>query len=1137
VSNFTFLQAEWPVLYDEAAHAEQSVLADPRTACFYARRTLELALDWLYQADASLRLPYRDDLSAKINEPTLVALVGAPLRTKMDVIRRQGNTAVHRTAPVSQGEAVRVLRELFHVLYWLAATYSRDPANVPPASLSFDTALLPQPVSAEAHQKTLAELQAMAAEFARKEEELAKARRAQKELDAAIVELQEQIKAAKVANAGATDHHDYNEAETRALIIDLLLKEAGWDLDQPDDREYPVSGMPTPSGTGKVDYVLWDNDGKPLGLVEAKRTIKDAKEGQHQAKLYADALEAKSGQRPVIFYTNGYTSHIWDDTLYPPREIQGFYTKDELRLAVQRRSSRQALTGVLINEEIVERDYQVRAIRRIGESFEQQHRRAALLVMATGAGKTRTVIALADLLVRANWVKRVLFLADRQALVIQATNAFKRHVPGIPTVNLLAEKDTEARVFVSTYPTMLNLMNDVTDDGRRRFGPGYFDLVVIDEAHRSIFQKYKAIFEYFDALLVGLTATPKDEVDRNTYRTFGLQDGEPTDSYSLDDAVADGWLVPPQGVGVPLKFPLRGIKYDDLTDEEKAAWDEAEWPEDEPVPIEVSADDVNRFLFNADTIDKMLETLMTHGVKVAAGDRLGKTIVFARNKNHAEFIAERFDEVYPEHKGDFAQVITHGKAFAQDLIDKFSIKESAPHIAISVDMLDTGIDVPEVVNLVFARLVQSKTKFWQMLGRGTRLCPDLFGANLDKTGFRVFDLCQNIEYFNQNLPAVEGHLQPSLSEQIFLRRADLLLGLDRAAAQAEPTAEEAELRRELAERLHAEVVGMDPANIEVRRHLKEVETYQQLDNWHPRLTSETYTEITHALAGLPTSFKEDEQSEEAKRFDYLVLRLQLAYLNADHAYDGLRTQVQELAGALLDPTLLSIPAVSQQRVLLEEVSTDEWWQDVTLPMLETMRRRLRALVKLVPHIKRGVVYTDFEDELGDLSLPEIKSLPPGPNRTRFAAKVRTYVRSHSDDALVRKVRGNQQLTTADLDELTERFIEASFGTTEDVQGATEQYDGFGLFLRAMTGLDYEAAAAAFASLRSGQAFTPQQDAYLELLIEVVAKNGTATVDDLYKSPFTNRARGPEDLFADAEIDAILEALLDIQAKAQPKTIS
>jgi type I restriction enzyme, R subunit len=1133
VSNFAFLKAEWPGLYDEAVRAEQNVLADPRASCFYARRALELALNWLYQADGTLRLPYRNDLAAKISEPTLVALVGPPIRAKMEVIRRQGNAAVHRLASVSVDDAVRVIGELFQVLYWIARYYTRVPANLPVSSLRFDQSRIPQPVSAEAHQKTQAELQAMAGEFARQEEELRHARRKAEDLDAAIVQLQEEIKAAKAANARSADTHDYNEAETRRLIIDLLLKEAGWDLDKPEDREFPVSGMPTPSGTGKVDYVLWDNDGKPLGLVEAKRTIKDAREGQHQAKLYADRLQARYGQRPVIFYTNGYKTHIWDDLNYPPREIQGFYTKDELRLAVQRRSSRQALAGIPINEEIVGRDYQARGIRRIAETFEQQNSRAALLVMATGAGKTRTIIALTDLLIRANWVKRVLFLADRQALVIQATNAFKQHVPGIPTVNLLSEKETEARVYVSTYPTMMNLLNEITDDGRRRFGPGYFDLVVIDEAHRSVFQKYRAIFEYFDAFLIGLTATPKDEVDRNTYRLFNLPDGEPTDSYSLDDAVADNWLVPPQTVDVPLKFPRSGIKYDDLSEEEKAAWDETEWPEDDPIPTEVSADEVNRFLFNADTIDKTLETLMKYGVRVEAGDRLGKTIVFARNNNHAEFIAERFGEIYPEHKGDFAQVITYQKAFAQDLINKFSIKDRPPHIAISVDMLDTGIDVPEVVNLVFAKPVHSKTKFWQMLGRGTRLCPDLFGLNQDKSGFRVFDLCQNVEYFNQNLSPIEGRLQPSLSEQIFLRRADLLLQLDQQASRGKLPAEETELRQDLAQRLQTEVAGMDPANIEVRGHLHEVETYRQLKNWQ-QLTSEKYAEITHHLAGLPTAFREDEHGEEAKRFDYLVLRLQLAYLNADHAYMDLRSQVQEIASALLDPTTLSIPAVKLRQVLLEEVAADGWWQDITLPMLETMRKRLRALVKLVPRVKRGAVYTDFEDELGDLSLPELKGLPPGANKTRFEAKVRIYVRSHGNEPVVRKVNSNEQVTTAELHELSALFVEAEFGTAEDIDQVTAEHGGFGLFLRSMTGLNYEAAAVAVDVFWAGRTLTPQQQDYLELLIEVLAKNGSAIVDELYEAPFTLRApQGPEQLFTDPEIDGIDAVLKGVRAMAQP----
>jgi type I restriction enzyme R subunit len=523
--------------------------------------------------------------------------------------------------------------------------------------------------------------------------------------------------------------------------------------------------MPNHQEKGFVDYVLWGDDGMPLGLVEAKRTRRDARVGQQQAKLYADCLEKQFGQRPVIFYSNGYEHWIWDDANYPPRAVQGFYKKAELELLIQRRSSRKPLASAEINPAIVERFYQTRGIRRIAEAFERDHDRKALLVMATGAGKTRTVIALADLLMRCNWTKRVLFLADRIALVNQAVNAFKRHLPDSSPVNLVTERDAEGRVFVSTYPTMMGLI-DESRDGQRRFGVGHFDLVIIDEAHRSVFQKYRAIFDYFDSLLVGLTATPKDEVDRNTYSLFELEDGVPTDAYGLEEAVRDGFMVPPKAVSVPLKFQREGIKYDQLSEEEKDQWDSLDWDDEGGVPAAVEAEAVNKWLFNKDTVDKVLAHLMTRGLTVAGGDRLGKTILFAKNQAHADFIADRFNANYPHYKGEFARVITFKTEYAQSLIDNFSNKEKTPHIALSVDMLDTGIDVPEVVNLVFFKLVRSKTKFWQMLGRGTRLCPDLFGPGQDKLCFYLFDYCQNLEYFSQNPETTDGASGESLGKKL-----------------------------------------------------------------------------------------------------------------------------------------------------------------------------------------------------------------------------------------------------------------------------------------------------------------------------------------------------------------------------------
>ncbi|MFF0293198.1 DEAD/DEAH box helicase family protein [Kitasatospora sp. NPDC004614] len=1146
-SNFSFLAAEWPELHSEAVRAERLAHADPRASVFYARRVLELALTWLFEADDALKPPYHTDLAALIAEPTLVKAAGPAIRAKMDVIRRQGNIAVHRKTAIASKDAVRTVAELFHVMYWMAHTYTLDPANLPASVLAFNTALIPRPVLAEVRIAKQAELKALAEKYAAQDAALAAERKKNQDLDAEIAELRAQIKAAKAANEAQPDTHDYNEAETRALIIDLLLKEAGWALEQSQDREYPVDGLPdsaAPSGKGKVDYVLWDDDGKPLAVVEAKRTTRDPKQGQHQAKLYADALESQFKQRPVIFYTNGYRTYLWDDLQYPPREVQGFYTKDELRLLIQRRASRRTLATLPINEQIAGRHYQSRAIRRIADSFEKDSLRHALLVMATGSGKTRTVIALSDLMMRANWAKRILFLADRKVLVKQATNEFKKHLPGAPVVNLLEEKDPNARVFVSTYPTMMNLINQTDDVGRRLFGPGFFDLIVIDEAHRSIYQKYGAIFDYFDALLVGLTATPKDEVDRNTYRRFELEDGVPTDVYSLDEAVAEGYLVAPRTVEVPLKFQRGGIKYDDLSDEDKEKWDETEWGEDGDVPDEITAEELNKYLFNADTVDKALQTLMTHGLKIEGEDKLGKTIIFAANSLHAEFIAERFDKNYPHLKGSFAQVITYRKEYAQSLIDDFSDKtKSSPQIAISVDMLDTGVDVPEVVNLVFFKLVRSKTKFWQMIGRGTRLAPDLFGPNRSKDGFLVFDLCQNLEFFNQNLMRAEGKLSPSLSQRIFERRADLLLALDGAsdpeegsrsepAVRTEPDGMVSEigLRWDLATRLHDEVTAMNPDNFLVRPHREYLDTFTEFDAWLD-FTPDAHAAVVDHLAGLPTAFRDkDDAGEEAKRFDLLALRLQLAVVNGDPGFNRLRDQVQEIASALLNQ--LTIPAIKAQQLLLDEVASDEWWQDVTLPMLETMRRRLRSLVRLIERTKRTVVYTDFEDELGELTAASLKGMSVGTDLTRFEQKVRIYLNTHRDQLAVQKIRRNKQITALDLTELEKIFVEAGLATAADIDHVKEANGGLGLFLRSLTGLERDAAALALDKFQQGKTFTANQLRFVNELIDYLARNGAIDVAALYESPFTAIApAGPEAIFHEAEVDAMVSVIHAIRATA------
>ncbi len=1121
MSNFSFLNHEWPQIHGSAAKAESLVISDARTACFYARRTLELVVQWAYKHDERLELPYQDHLSALIHEPTFRQAVGSAVFSKTQVIKRLGNQAVHSTRPIRQYDALTAVKELFHVCFWLARTYSRE--TKPSDDLAFDPSLVPK--ESPGSKKTLEQLQQLEKDLAERDEKLSELLTNKVALTEEVKRLQAEVAQARAANTAVVDTHDYSEEETRDYFIDLLLKEAGWALDKPRDREFEVSGMPNNKGTGYVDYVLWGDDGLPLAIVEAKRTKREPRAGKQQAKLYADCLEKQFGRRPVIFYSNGYEHWLWDDLNYPPRSVQGFLKKDELELMIQRRETRRPLSQTTIDENIAGRYYQTRAIRRIGESFEKDNLRKALVVMATGAGKTRTVIALCDVLMRSNWVKRVLFLADRVALVQQAVGAFKQHLPGASPVNLVTEKDKEGRVYVSTYPTMMGLIDESKGD-QRKFGVGHFDLVIIDEAHRSVYQKYRAIFEYFDSYLVGLTATPKDEVDRNTYSLFELETGVPTDVYGLDEAVADEFLVPPKAVSVPLKFQREGIRYDDLSEEEKDAWDALEWSDDGEIPDRVEAEAVNKWLFNKDTVDKVLEHVMTRGQKVAGGDRLGKTIIFAKNNAHAEFICEGFDENYPHLKGTFARVVTYKTEYAQSLIDEFSKPDSPPHIAISVDMLDTGIDIPEVVNLVFFKLVRSKTKFWQMLGRGTRLRPDLFGPGQDKEFFYVFDYCQNLEYFAQNPETTEGRLAPSLGERLFTHRLELIAELDRRLEVDKERAHEPRnekeriLREETAAYLHKQVAAMNVDNFIVRPHRRLVERYSDAQKWE-NLSDEDLGELSEKVAGLPTEVVDDDV--DAKQFDYLMLRLQLSLLRAEPRFVTLRDQVKNIAGLLEEKS--NIPMVRERIVLIQELQTDEYWEDVTAPMLEIARRRLRSLVRLIEKTERKPVFTDFEDEMGDEIGVELPGFGPSDDFERFRAKARVFLREHETHIAIAKIRNNQPLTEVDLQEIERMLVEAGIGTHADWERVKKESEGLVPFIRSLVGMDREAAKKALGQFLSGQTQTAAQIEFINLIVDHLTANGSMDPALLYESPFTDiNPHGPDGVFQPAQVTELVSVL-------------
>jgi len=1130
MTHFQFLEAEWSDVFESAGKAEALAIVDPRASCFYARRALELAVAWAYKFDRALTLPYQDNISALIHEPTFKHTAGEAVFSKAKVIVTLGNRAVHSNRDIPKTDAVHAVKELFHFCYWFARLYARR--KKPDALLAFDEAALPTTTFPT---QTLNQLQRLETQLAEKDEKLSIVLADKENLDAEITRLRKEVADAKLVSANVPDNHNYNEAETRDYFIDLLLKEAGWPLDRNRDREFPVTGMPNNKGEGFVDYVLWGDDGKPLGLIEAKRTKRSPQEGEHQAKLYADCLETMFGQRPVIFYSNGYEHWIWDDQNYPPRQVQGFYKKAELELLIQRRSTRRSLQDASINDTIVERFYQTRAIRKIGESFEKDHERKSLLVMATGSGKTRTVIALSDMLIRSNWVKRVLFLADRIALVNQTANVFKKFLPDAGAVNLITEKDTEGRVYVSTYPTMMGLIDETKDSGRR-FGVGHFDLVVIDEAHRSVFQKYRAIFDYFDSLLVGLTATPKDEIDKNTYGLFDLETGVPTDAYDLDEAVKDGYLVPPKAVSVPLKFEREGIKYNDLSEEEKDEWDAKEWDEEGNIPEKVEAAAVNKWLFNIDTVDKVLEHVMTRGQCVAGGDLLGKTILFAKNQAHAEFIKERFDVNYPHYKGEFARIITFKTEYAQSLIDNFSNKDKFPQIAISVDMLDTGIDVPEVVNLVFFKIVRSKTKFWQMIGRGTRLCPDLFGPGRDKDFFYIFDYCQNLEYFSQNPEGSAGSLVESLSAKLFKARLELVGELD--VRSDDTTVKEVvltdydpvtgrQVQLQLMHLLHTQVASMNLDNFVVRTKRRTVEKFAKKESWE-ELNAEDRQVLAQELASLPTQM--ERESEEAKRFDLLVLNLQLALLGKEPAYERLRDQVIKIAGLLEEKH--TIPMVGKQMTYIQDVQTEVWWQDVTVPMLEVIRRRLRDLVQFIEKKERKPIYTNFEDEMGDESNVELSEFVGQDTFERFRDKARAFLRKHLDIDAVRKLHTNEPLSTGDLVDLERVLTDNKIGKSEYIDQAKQENESFGIFVRTLVGLNREVAKGLFNDFLVGTNYNSNQIEFINLIINQLVEHGIVEVSLLYESPFTDIApRGPEAIFTADQIQRIIRLLDDIKSTA------
>ena len=1124
MSNFNFLQKEFPNLFQEAKNAEKHTFREPRYSALLSRSTLEKAVFWIYDNDPDLELPYDTKLGALLHHQDFKNGLKSTMQQELDVIRLTGNNAAHGKK-VNQYQALQSLKNLFRFLSYLSVYYSEGNPEI----LPFNEKLLEyQEATTEVLKdlkKRAADLEAQLEKSKKEALDLKEKAKANEILGLQVQAHENTLKARKVERQKTQDSDKVippltSEVETRKQLIDLLLKEAGWDdLKEGKDLEFEVEGMPrstNPSGIGYADYVLWGKDGLPLAVVEAKKTLHDAAKGKHQAYLYANCLEKMTGQRPVIFYSNGFETHLWDDTFYPDREVQGFYSKDELQLLVDRRSSRMDIRDFKVNKDIAGRPYQLEAIQRIAEGFVGTRNgnlvgkgRKSLLVMATGSGKTRTAAAMVDMLTKSNWAKRILFLADRNALVTQAKNAFKEHLPHLSAIDLTKEKeDTGTRLVFSTYPTIMNKIDSLKSDDERFYGVGHFDVVIIDEAHRSVYQKYGSIFDYFDGLLIGLTATPKKDIDRNTYSLFEIEDDNPTFSYELDQAVADKFLVPPKAIKVPIKFPLEGVKYNELPDKDKAHYEELFGdPTTGKVQMEeIDGSKLNSWLFNKDTVDKVLAHLMENGIKVAGGDKLGKTIIFAKNHKHAAFIEKRFNKNYPEYGGSFLRVIDNYADKAQDVLEKFCEDkiEIEPQIAVSVDMMDTGVDAPRVVNLVFFKRVRSFAKYWQMIGRGTRLRPDLFAPNKDKEHFVIFDFCSNFEFFEEFPDGITSNSAKSLSQQIFEAKLDLVVALRNKSGT---TSEEDDLMNQFTDNLFQIIDGLNEDRYLVRSVWKYVKKYKDRKAWD-NLSKGDENDIKTHLSKLP-SFKDDED-ELAKRFDLLVLRLHLALIGGDSSQQRYIERIYNI-GNMLEKKR-NIPAVAAKILTIREVQDMDFWKQVTLAQLEKVREDLRSLIQFLDRESLEPVYSNFEDTIYEAEIEEYDLLKGYKRMESYKDRVEAFIRKNKDHLVIDKLYKNLPITEKEL-KLLEQFLSSGeLGTdfTSHLNG-----DPLGKFVRKITGLDIEVANELFSELIQDENLNADQITFINKIIEYLNENGTIEKKLLSSSHFEQGYdRGILDLFKD-----------------------
>ena len=1094
MSNFKFLLSEpgFASFADVAIAAEKILHIDPAACILNCRRSMEFAVKWMYSVDKELEMPYQDNLLSLMSREEFRQIVGQDIYTRMDFIRKKGNTAAHNTGKITEAVAMLCLENLHIFLDFVAYCYADEYTET-----KFDAALVPT-----------GERIATAPAEPRNDVE---------EIDlAALIEENKKLKEQLTARREEQQQTyvpkplDISEYETRKFYIDAMLEDAGWVEGKDWVNEVELPGMPNKSEVGFADYVLYDDTHKPLAVIEAKRTCVDVSKGRQQAELYADILEKQYKRRPAIFLTNGFETHIIDGQ-YPERKCATIYSKRDLEKMFNLRTMRVSLKNVMVKKHIAGRYYQEGAIKAVCDAFDQKNRRKALLVMATGSGKTRTVIALCDVLLQHGWVKNILFLADRNSLVTQAKRSFVNLLPDLSCTNLCEEKDNyTAHCVFSTYQTMMHCIDNVKDEQGKLFTCGHFDLVICDEAHRSIYNKYRDIFNYFDAPLVGLTATPKDEIDKNTYEVFELENGVPTYGYELSQAVKDGYLVDFISVETKLKFIEQGITYDELSDEEKAEYEEKFIDENDELPEKIMSSALNEWVFNIDTIRQVLHIVMTEGIKIDYGQKLGKTIIFAKNHRHAEKIYEVFNKEYP-HLPGFAKVIDNKINYAQSLIDDFSDPKKLPQIAISVDMMDTGIDVPECLNLVFFKKVMSKAKFWQMIGRGTRLCPGLKDGE-DKDKFYIFDFCGNFEFFRLYKEGRPTANQLALQGAIFSLKAQIAFKLQDIAYQ---TPDLITFRKTLVDDMVRKVQELNKDNFAVRQHLKYVELYSNPDNY-TTLSYENTLQIRDELAPLITP---DADDVKAVRFDALMYGIELAYLMGKK-YAKARTDLLKKVSGIA--AVANIPEIMLQSELINNILHTSYLDNAGINEFEHIRDNLRDLMKYIVMPVYTVDTTTLVDEI--LSMDWKESELENDDLINYKMKAEFYIRQNQDNEVIIKLKTNQPLTTADI-KVLENILWSEVGTKQDYENEFGSKP-LGEFVREIVGLDMNAAKEAFAAYLNDTSLDSNQIYFVNQIVEYIVHNGLMKdLSVLQDAPFTDNGSVVE-VFTDITVWLGIKKIID-----------